>query len=83
VYYAVDTKYILYFALRAALRAFKFDPVEFSPALRPYGAALRAFKIAPSNFVEPVYDVGGSNPLEHLWLSFVPCHSKLPAVLNW
>jgi hypothetical protein len=69
--YAVDTKYILYFALRAALRAFKFDPVEFSPAMRPYGAALRAFKIAPAI-------------LSNLsMMSVVQIHSKLPAVLNW
>jgi hypothetical protein len=27
--YSGVTKYILYFALRAALRAFKFDPDEF------------------------------------------------------
>jgi hypothetical protein len=46
------TKYIVYFALRAALHAFKFEPVEFSPTLDTFGAALQAFKFAPGELVD-------------------------------
>jgi hypothetical protein len=55
--YSGVTKYILYFALQAALHAFKFAPGEFSLPSAPSfhsGVARCAFKIAPGDFVEPL-----------------------------
>ena len=45
------------FFLRAILRMFKFEPVEFSPCPRPAGhpQKTRMLKIVPDDFFEP-YD---------------------------
>jgi hypothetical protein len=52
--YSGFIKYLVYFTLRAILRMFKFDPVEFSPCPRPAGHQQNALmlKIVPDDFFE-------------------------------